>query len=61
LDNRGTSIDAGNASGAVGKIEGVHAVDADQQDTFDAAIAVSFGRGRVSGRKSQHQGAGRNA
>jgi hypothetical protein len=39
----------------------MHAVDANQQDMFDAAIVVGASRGRVSGCKSQRQGAGRNA
>jgi hypothetical protein len=58
---RSAAIDAGNSVGAVGEIEGMHAVDVDQQDKFDAAIAVGSSRGRVSGRKSQRQGAGRYA
>jgi hypothetical protein len=52
------AVNAGNSSGTVGKIQRMHAVDADQQDISDtmiAAVIIRFSGGGARGCKTQHQ------
>ena len=55
------AIDARDPIRAIGKIKGVHAVDADQQDMLNMVIADGFHWAGLNGCKSERQGGKRNA